>query len=136
MERLKKHEDEQAFFAKELRARRETYPALSTNRSLNFFYELLSNYGQNVVKPLLWLLLLFALGTGLFVSLPVSRGVAHLSLDRAAGLSFANIFSFLQKREMTSYSGPAQVIGAIEAIVGLMLLFLLGLALRNKFRMK
>jgi hypothetical protein len=77
MERLKKHEDEQAFFAKELRARRETYPALST-KILNFCYELSSNYGQSVVKPLLWLLLLFALGTGLFVAVPVSRGVAHL----------------------------------------------------------
>jgi len=136
MERLKKHVDEQAFFAKELRARRETYPAVSTDRILNSLYELSSNYGQKVEKPLLWLLLLFALGTGLFVTVPVSRGVAHLSLDRAAGLSFANIFSFLQKREMTSYSGPAQVIGAIEQIIGLILLFLLGLALRNNFRMK
>jgi hypothetical protein len=59
-----------------------------------------------------------------------------LSLDRAAGFSFANIFSFLQKREMAAYSGPAQFIGAIEAVIGLILLFLLGLALRNKFRMK
>jgi hypothetical protein len=37
---------------------------------------------------------------------------------------------------MASYSGPAQAIGALEAIIGLILLFLLGLALRNKFRMK
>ena len=59
-----------------------------------------------------------------------------MSLDRAAGFSFANIFSFLQKREMAAYSGPAQFIGAIEAVIGLILLFLLGLALRNKFRMK
>ena len=37
---------------------------------------------------------------------------------------------------MAAYSGPAQFIGAIEAVIGLILLFLLGLALRNKFRMK
>jgi hypothetical protein len=136
MERLKKHEDEQTFFAKELRARRVICPMLSTSRLLNFLYESLSDYGQSVTRPFFWLLLLFALGTVLFAVVPVSRGVSHLSLDRAAGLSFANIFSFLQKREMTSYSGPAQVIGALQAVLGLILLFLLGLALRNKFRMK
>jgi uncharacterized protein YjbI with pentapeptide repeats len=136
MERLKKHVDEQAFFAKELRARRETYPFPSIDWILNFLYEQLSDYGQSIKRPVFWLFLLFALGAGLFALVPVSRGVAHLSLDRAAGLSSANIFPFLLKREMASYSGPAQGIGFIEAIIGLVLLFLLGLALRNKFRMK
>jgi uncharacterized protein YjbI with pentapeptide repeats len=131
MERLKKHEDEQMFFAKELRARRKTYRVPSMDWLLNSLYKVLSDYGQSVKRPFSLLLLLIALGTGLVRVVP-----PYLSLDRAAGFSAANIFPFLQKREMTSYSGPDQTIGFFEALIGLILLFLLGLALRNKFRMK
>ena len=136
MDRLKKHEAEQMFFAKELRAAREIYPVLSMGRLLNFLYELLADYGQSILRPLLWLFLLFALGTVLFAVVPVLHGGGYISIDRAAGFSLTSIFSFLQKREMASYSVQAQVIGAVETIIGLILLFLLGLALRNKFRMK
>ena len=53
MERLKKHEDEQFFFRKELRARRGLVPFGSGAWLLNFAYEALSDYGQSIVKPLL-----------------------------------------------------------------------------------
>jgi hypothetical protein len=33
-------------------------------------------------------------------------------------------------------SGPAQIFGAVPSLFGLILFFLLGLALRNRFRMK
>ena len=58
-------------------------------------------------------------------------------------MSFANIFSFLPiKREIMTpamidgLSNLAQIIGVMQSLLGVILLFLLGLALRNRFRMK
>ncbi len=56
MERLKKHEDEQFFFAKELRARRLLVPIWSSARLLNILYDVSSDYGQSAERPLFWLL--------------------------------------------------------------------------------
>lgn len=61
MERLKKHEDEQFFFRKELRARRELVPFWTAAWWFNFLYAVLSDYGQSTSKPLLWLCGLFLL---------------------------------------------------------------------------
>lgn len=103
MERLKKHEDEQSFFRKELRARRGLVPFGSGAWLLNYAYEALSDYGQSIGKPLLWLFGLFAFGIAIFAGTAVFHGM-YMTLSSAAGLSFANIFSFLPiKREtMTS----------------------------------
>jgi hypothetical protein len=62
-----------------------------------------------------------------------------MTLSSASGLSFANIFSFLLiKREiMTSemvacLSSVAQITCAVQSLLGALLLFLLGLALRGR----
>jgi hypothetical protein len=142
MERLKKHEDEQRFFRKELRARRALESPLSVAWYLNFVYGALSDYGQSVVRPILGIVACFAIGCFVFAFAPVFNGT-HLIGERAAALSFANIFSFLPiKREIMTpamiegLSDLAQIIGAVQSLVGAILLFLLGLALRNRFRMK
>ena len=62
----------------------------------------------------------------------------------AAKLSFANLFLFLpDKREIMMnpkmvecLSNSTQAISAVQSLFGAMLLFLFGLALRNRFRMK
>jgi Ca2+/H+ antiporter len=67
-----------------------------------------------------------------------------MPINRAAWLSFANIFLFLpNKREimMTDkmvqcLSNTTQAVSAAQSLLGVVLLFLLGLALRNRFRMK
>jgi hypothetical protein len=66
-----------------------------------------------------------------------------MTLSSASGLSFANIFSFLLiKREiMTSemvacLSSVAQITCAVQSLLGALLLFLLGLALRGRFLMR
>ena len=66
-----------------------------------------------------------------------------MPIQRAAGLSFANIFSFLPiKREIMSVemidslSNAAQIVGVVQSLLGIVLLFLLGLALRSRFRMR
>jgi uncharacterized protein YjbI with pentapeptide repeats len=142
MERLKKHEDEQMFFRRELRARRGLESPLSGAWLLNFLYEALSDYGQSICRPLVWILLCFAIGYFIFAGTHVFNGT-HLTRARAATLSFANIFSFLPiKREIMTpamidgLSNWAQMIGVLQSLLGAVQLFLLGLALRNRFRMR
>jgi len=142
MERLKKHEDEQRFFRKELRARRRLESPLSAARLLNFLYEALSDYGQSIGRPVLWIVVCFAIGYFVFAGTPVFNGT-HLTRAGAVALSFANIFSFLPiKREIMTpemiagLSNLAQIVGVAQSLLGGILLFLLGLALRNRFRMR
>jgi Pentapeptide repeats (9 copies) len=142
MERLKKHEDEQIFFRKELRARRGLAQAVSGAWLLNFLYEALSDYGQSVGRPAFWLVICFASGYFIFAGTHVFNGT-HLTREKAAALSFANIFSFLPMRReimtdelIKGLTSWAQAIGVVQSLLGAILLFLFGLALRNRFRMK
>jgi hypothetical protein len=142
MERLKKHDDEQFFFRKELRARRGLNPAWSGTWLLNYVYEASSDYGQSIGRPLLWLFGLFLFGTAAFATAPISNGT-HMTMPQAAALSFANIFSFLPlARELMvadiveDLSKAAQIIGVVQSLIGALLLFLVGLALRTRFRMR
>jgi uncharacterized protein YjbI with pentapeptide repeats len=142
MERLKKHEDEQKFFAKELRARRGLTPILSESWFMNILYEYTSNYGISIVRPVAWLIVTFLGGVLFFARAPIIHG-SPLSLDRAASLSFANIFSFLPyNREIitgqlfNALSPSAKAVEVVQSVSGVVLLFLLGLGLRNRFRMK
>jgi uncharacterized protein YjbI with pentapeptide repeats len=145
MERLKKHEDEQSFFRKELRARRGLDAATSGAWLLNYVYEASSDYGQSIGRPVFWLVVLFLVGFFVFANALVSNGapmnaeVELRAITFAARLSFANIFSFLPiRREIntTDLSFVAQIFGALQTLFGVVLLFLLGLALRSRFRMR
>jgi hypothetical protein len=69
---------------------------LSATRLLNFLYEALSDYGQSIGRPLLWIVVSFAIGY-FFAGTPVFNGT-HLTRAGAVALSFANIFSFLPIR--------------------------------------
>jgi Pentapeptide repeats (9 copies) len=142
MERLKKHEDEQSFFRRELRARRGLSRALSWSWLLNLAYQLSSNYGNSIGRPLLWLLGVFAAGAAIFARAPIHCGMP-MPIRLAVKLSFANIFVFLPDKreimtpEMTAcLSDTARAVSALQSVSGVVLLFLLGLALRNRFRMK
>jgi hypothetical protein len=67
-----------------------------------------------------------------------------LAIKLAVKLSFANIVVFLPVRReimMTDkmvecLSNPTQAVSAAQSLLGVVLLFLLGLALRNRFRMR
>jgi hypothetical protein len=142
MERLRKHEDEQIFFAKELRARRDLYSRYGGRWLINLLYEYASGYGLSVLRPTCWIAGVFLLGLLFLSTFPVING-HRMTIDRAAGLSFANLLSFLPfKREIMTdeifrgLSASAKVLEIIQSISGVILLFLLALALRNRFRMK
>jgi hypothetical protein len=142
MERLKKHEDEQRFFRRELRARRGLNSILSGKWLLNVGYQAMSDYGNSVTRPVLWLFGLFLAGAAIFARAPIHCGTP-MPIRLALKLSFANIFVFLpDKREImipemvACLSDTTRLVGALQSISGVVLLFLLGLAIRNRFRMK
>jgi uncharacterized protein YjbI with pentapeptide repeats len=157
MDRLKKHEDELLFFALEMQSRRVLNgPIAGIPIAL---YSLLCDYGRSYVLPLCWLLLITAVGVPLFwwhfvlwnfwqsVTLSNFWQSAVLSILsnfwQAIGLSLANTFGVLGLRKdliaaevIESLPGSLKVISAAQTVAGIVLLFLLGLAIRNRFRMK
>ncbi len=153
MERLKKHEDEQKFFAMELRARRALlwFKWHDGGRAdgertksafgwlLNGAYDVFSGYGLSVGSPLFWFVVLFAVGADIFAWAPVHKG-APLPYYIAEGLSLTNLAPFLpykpDKDIIGCLSPLAKIFGNAQSLLGVILLFLLGLALRNRFRMR
>jgi hypothetical protein len=141
MERLKKHEDEQKFFRMELRARRRLLWVSPFDWFLNWVYQWSSDYGNSFMLPLFWLFVVFTAGTAVFARAPLYCG-APMPIKLAAKLSFFNIFAFLpDRREVVTSMGSClsnttQAVSAAQSLLGLVLVFLLGLAVRNRFRMK
>jgi len=145
MEKLKKHEDEQFFFRQELRARRAADAfdnRFSWNCILNYLYELASDYGYSVTRPLGWLVGVIFLGA-LALSCDGVVSASASPFENALRLNIANVFSFVPLvKDIVSdvtfakLSLPFQIASIAEAIIAVILFFLLGLALRNRFRMK
>jgi len=88
---------------------------------------------------MLCLLAFFILGFGFFALIPVYK-CAPLAYDEAAALSITNLISFLPYKPIKDIadglSPLGKIIGDLQSFLGILLLFLLGLALRNRFRMK
>lgn len=138
MERLKKHEDEQAFFRRELRLRRALESTEPLERVLNWLYEAVSGYGQSFVRPLVGLAAVFFIGGAAIKDLGFSPGQALL-------ISLANILPFLPvKRDISSSLAARDIfipdifhlISLTQSVFGLLLVFLLLLALRNRFKLR
>jgi hypothetical protein len=138
MERLKKHKDEQLFFCKELRAQRALEPRGSWEWWLNYAYESTSGYGQSIYLPLKWLVILFVVGAGANAASQAFIDGKPEDYWLAVRASVASIVSFLPiTREVLKDLSPvAQIVSITESLLSIVLLFLLGLALRNRFRMK
>ncbi|RTL90796.1 MAG: pentapeptide repeat-containing protein [Hyphomicrobiales bacterium] len=153
MERLKKHEDEQFFFAREMRARRALLYFRSLNNEvplrerlasassclLNKLYDALSGYGLSIAKPLICLVVMAFL-PAIFFAKTNSRVYDRMDFLSALGFSATNLLSFLpykpEKGIADHLSVSAKIIANMQSVAGIILLFLLGLALRNRFRMK
>lgn len=164
MDRLRKHEDEINFFARELQCRRMiegdwkpvselrlfgrvfevpplTIPALPwfgipvrtfvvhrpTFGLAIWFYGLLCDYGRSFVRPLLWLLFVVVVGAlvePFYLSLASTLGAFGFRRELVSPHDLAKLTSFFR------------VFSGLQTIIGTVLLFLFGLAIRNRFRMK
>ena len=137
MERLKKHEDELKFFALELQARQVLEGDLYAIAIQ--IYGALSDYGRSFYLPLE--ALLFCIGFGADLGMILNE--QHFSALTWWGISAANTLApFGFRRELLGsailekLSTPMILVAAVQTIVGVVLLFLFGLAARNRFRMR
>lgn len=94
-------------------------------------------YGYGVWQPVVGIIATWALGAGALWCWGCMSGWT------AAGLSFSNIFRFFgfqrvhfEPEIINSLPFPLEVMTAVQTVVGFVLLFLLGLGLRNRFRLK
>jgi hypothetical protein len=135
MDRLKKHEDELDFFALELQSRRVL---LGTWTGLPIaIYGTFSDYGRSYLRPLITLFYLALIATLAFLS------SGSLSPWQSLGLSAANTLNvfgfrkdFFEPSVIAHLPAWLDVVAAAQTILGTILLFLFGLGIRNKFRMK
>ena len=146
MDRLKKHNDELDFFALEQQCRRVV---LGRWKGLPIaIYGVLSDYGRSYTRPLILLSIVVVLGA---VPLRAHFGggwsratfLDHDFTGAGLGLSFANTFSALGIRKelidpglLQGLPGWLKVVATVQGILGTALLFLFGLGIRNRFRMK
>jgi len=133
MDRLKKHEDELDFFTLEMQSRRVL---LGTWRGLPIaLYGLLSGYSRSYRRPLVALLVLAVIGAGAFWYFDARSYREALAISAANTL---NVFGFRRDFGLAIDTPVAWLImfSALQTILGAILLFLFGLGIRNKFRMK
>ena len=118
---------------------------------MNYIYEWVSDFGQSWIRPLGWLTLTIGLAFVTFWS----TAPAATSLWISAVAAGVNVFPFagqavLGREIMTKGLCPMPetdagyldclttlyTISAVEGVFGLIFLFLIGLGLRNRFRIK
>jgi len=159
MDRLKKHEDELDFFALEMQSRWVLYRDWLMVSEATLFgtairlpvrvprpsaglpialYGILCNYGRSYVRPICGLLVTVATGAVL-----LWPHFGFSKFDKAIGLSLANTFGvlgfrkdFVSPEAIRELSDFLAVIAGLQTVAGAILLFFLGLALRNRFRMR
>jgi hypothetical protein len=115
-------------------------------------YGLLSDYGWDPVRPAIYLVYLWLVGWALIARADCWGYIVehwanpipteYVGFWQSCALSFSNLFGFLglnrtflwdEIRTLTVFS---QVVSAAQTVFGLILVFLLDLALRNRFRIK
>lgn len=136
MDRLKRHEDELDFFVLELQAKRVLNGPL--RGAPIAIYSWLADCGRSFARPLALLVLTW----GSFI--PAYFSIQDWTqLWSAISLSTASTFGILGFRKellpvavLDQMTGVARVLSGAQTIVGAILLFLIGLSLRNRLRMK
>lgn len=141
-EQNKNHDKALMFHADEMRAKRWT--KLNTAQSiLDLLYSATSNYGQSIMRPLLWLFLSFIL----FSSYLVGKSELEMieALSPAATTSIATMTPFISVSKDARQFGMEQLFKTdiptnyylwsyAHASASFVFIFLIGLGLRNRFR--
>ncbi len=132
-------EEEQFFHRQEMRCKKITDHW--SHRPVYWLFEIFSDYGNSVGRPMAGLFALWVVG--IMARLEWSAGNIWAdagSTTYSMGWSFANLFPFFGFRRLY-FSGEnlttwQSFIGGAETVAGFILLFLLGLGLRNRFRLR
>ncbi|WP_420548527.1 hypothetical protein [Curvivirga sp.] len=149
----KDHTQALRFMAMEMRAKR-WHPELMSNAAslMDLAFDKLSSYGRSIKKPIILWLAQLIIFFGVFLSLSEkldwrSFASIDLNVENAAEYSLANTFSFFSQSKSTRDQVETVLFGGDPNIwvsllsytqtgLSLLFLFLLGLALRNHFRLR
>ncbi|CUH76787.1 hypothetical protein TRM7557_01061 [Tritonibacter multivorans] len=138
-------EDEHFFFRREMQFARQIGTRLE--RLPYQLFGWLSEYGYSIERPLLWLLGIWVTGYCFFATLffheDFGGDAAGAGNWTAAGLSLSNLFPvfgfgrlYFGKDFMEVMPWEVQVFSGFQTVAALPLLFFLGLALRQRFRLR
>ncbi|PHZ85582.1 pentapeptide repeat-containing protein [Paremcibacter congregatus] len=153
MNQMMRHDYELKFFALEMEAR-----TLYRGKSLSYnLYKYLSDFGQSISRPFYWLVGVFVLFWAIFygmqfyeysLSVGADQGyftsyyvnaVALPSVSQSALTSLVNSVPFVGLQKYV-YGAEAStltlVIGVVQTLISSILLFLIGLGIRNRYRIK
>ncbi len=138
MESLKKHDAEQDFFRKELRAKRELLSKTSAKYWLNKCYETFGEYGYGVHTPFAW----WVACSSLFFA--TYSAALSGSVQNAFYFSLTNALPLIPMSKLAANTLEATLShhqwlilpAVLQGLFSIILLFLIGLGLRNRFRIK
>lgn len=143
MLQLEKPDDAHFFFRQEMRCK-EFVEDHWWNRVPITLFRWLSDYGYSVARPAAGLAFAW-LVPGFFYLFHFAAGIiggtAPVSILGPFGLSFANLFAFLGLHRvyfgtvLPGLPGWLQALAGAQTVAGVVLLFFLGLGLRNRFRL-
>ncbi|MEM9097203.1 MAG: pentapeptide repeat-containing protein [Pseudomonadota bacterium] len=146
----KKHGDEHFFLRMELRCKEAEGSMRRFERIASKLFGAFADYGWSAGRPFRWLVGLCTFGAGAiyFCEDPNSLGrfmganpADALGLGQAIAVSLSNVFPFLSLgrfflgEELRSLTTASEVIAGVQLFFGPLFLFLILLALRNRFRL-
>ena len=139
MNRSLQIDEEQFFHRMEMRCKRETEDW--RYRWIYTLFEGVSDYGNSVLRPAGWLFVVWL--AGVWAKLEAVSGgwwPDYHSIPSAMGWSFANLFSFFgfyrKYFHGEDLNAVLQLFSGVQTVLGFALLFMLGLGLRNRFRLR
>ncbi len=129
------HEDALRFFALERRTLLQSKQLHWTANVLEPFYDWVSNYGLLILRPVLGFIGVALIGALLFNWFPAS--IPCYNTADALGASVSNMLPFLSSPSGTGACGGMQsvLLQRTHGVLGYILLFLIGLGIRNRFRL-
>jgi uncharacterized protein YjbI with pentapeptide repeats len=133
-------EEEHFFFRREMGFAGQSGPWWQ--RPPYWVFGWVSDYGYSILTPFLWLWLLIV-GGGSVLAYGLSGPQQAVTFVQGLGLSFANVFNFLAFHKtfvteslMKNMSQGLIAFSGFQSIMGVVLLFFLGLGLRTRFRLR
>ncbi len=137
---IQDHEAELDFYGRELRAKRAAVGGATG--LLISLYEWSCGFGASVGLPLVWLFGLWASGPPFSRALLRLEGAAEIDGLTLYGFSLASVGGFFGMRKeffaefMKDLPGTVLALSGAQSLLGAVFVFLLGLSLRNRFRIK
>jgi hypothetical protein len=140
------HAAEQRYFAQEMRAKRWHEETHIANLSINYLYEMVSNYGQSILRPFILLWAVVFLHTNLYLQTsPINNWTLAVYYSLSNSLPFGSLtrrsqslYDQLYPKGIEAYPEQLTLFYAtigLNGFFGFVFLFLIGLGLRNQFRL-